>query len=513
MIGIYPVRRKKIVSELSGYLPEVTEQKLTSSLVLFQIGVPALLFTVLFIHRREIDEVMSKLVALKPRRVADCAFSVERLHKDYPKEVSHLLLSMASKFEKFRGGDWWFGIFCLLVRLLQTSLLTFFSSPNVQCTFAAMVALVSVVIQRELEPYRIQSDGLVAMVAQWVIFLWLSGLLLLRVGVLSSLPPLLVGTLLILTALGVLCVAGISAYKEGKRSKEQAKAHRASVVGYPFNKGELQIEMTDVSFGTGRGDVSLPEGWRYTTDSASGFGYLSYSDGYSIWGDEALMLAKFVAAHPNAPVDAPPSDEPSTAAPITHRPRPSSSASVASSSPFDLEDVFGSGRLLHDDDDMEAQASSEHALSSNANPLHLMTRDASKRALVRASITAANSATRAVRFGDDTEAQGSSEQVLSSNANPLHMMTRDASQHAVTKRASVRASITASNSTTRAVRFGSVRLASVPRGNQESIKDDASSEEINADLSSPREIAQGDGDNDASAEEDGKSDQSGDTHD
>lgn len=130
---------------------------------------PLLLFTVLFAYRKQIDEVMRKLKILRPPDVADCAFSVERLRKAYPKEVSHLLLSMASKFEKFQPGFFWFGVFQLLVRLLQTSLLTFFASPDVQCTFAAAIALVSVVLQRELEPYRIASDGLVAMVAQWCV--------------------------------------------------------------------------------------------------------------------------------------------------------------------------------------------------------------------------------------------------------------------------------------------------------------------------------------------------------
>ena len=125
---------------------------------------PSLLLAVLTWYRRDIDVVMHKLATRKPPNVAACTFTVDRLDKletslGRPNEVSPILLSMASKFEKFQPRLWWWGVWQLAVRLLQTSLLTYFRSPNVQCAFAAVIGLVSVVLQRELQPFRIASDG------------------------------------------------------------------------------------------------------------------------------------------------------------------------------------------------------------------------------------------------------------------------------------------------------------------------------------------------------------------
>lgn len=51
-----------------------------------------------------------------------------------------MVRSLAGKFEIFDVGFWWYGVWQLCVRLLQTSLLTFFRVAAVQATFASMIA-------------------------------------------------------------------------------------------------------------------------------------------------------------------------------------------------------------------------------------------------------------------------------------------------------------------------------------------------------------------------------------
>lgn len=231
-----------------------------------------------------------------------------------------------------------------------------------------------------------------------MVFLWLSGLLLLRVGVLSSLPPWFVGTLLIMTAVGVLGVAGLSAYKEGRKTKEKAKQHRVSVAG-GLSECEDQIEMTGMAAVVARDAASsvaseaslpeptltLPDGWLRSTDPTSGEGYLTFTDNIQfIWEGEVLSLAKYIEANTQQPDDSPPTsaveadaesstDEEMPAHRPTHASTTERSSSVAdASSALELDELFSGGST-----GMERQADDEvlgtSVWSSNANPLHSAT--------------------------------------------------------------------------------------------------------------------------------------------
>jgi hypothetical protein len=63
--------------------------------------------------------------------------------------------------------------------------------------------LVTLGVQREFDPYLKESDNAVSLLAQWLLYLWLNGLLLIRVGVLARVPPLCTGTFLVIIAFGV----------------------------------------------------------------------------------------------------------------------------------------------------------------------------------------------------------------------------------------------------------------------------------------------------------------------
>ena len=159
--------------------------------------------------------------------------------------------------------------------------------------------------------------------------------------------------------MGVLGVAGFSAYKEGQRSKEQAKTNRAFVVG-GVSKREVQIKMAAVTT-AGRCvsstvcEARLPDGWHYSTDLASGASYVTFQDAIqSMWAEEVMMAAKYIEANPTSRQqqdESSPSDvSDAKTAPTEEFPmrRPARTStvgfervSVASSSAMDFDELFG----------------------------------------------------------------------------------------------------------------------------------------------------------------------------
>ena len=96
------------------------------------------------------------------------------------------------------------GVFLLITRLLQTSLMVLFPEQRTQSAFASVVSLTSIVVERELSPYRRSSDNQIAVLARWLVFLWTFGLLLRLVHVLGSFPSVLVGATLVLASVGII---------------------------------------------------------------------------------------------------------------------------------------------------------------------------------------------------------------------------------------------------------------------------------------------------------------------
>ena len=127
--------------------------------MLRQAGVPTLKLGVLILYRKEIMQVTSALEAGGKSHVR----AVKEYAGQHP--VNPMVVSLAPKYEHFRTGYYWFGVVQLCVRLLQTSLLTFFAAPKVQATFASMVALCMISVQRELRPFVSHSDNVVALLA------------------------------------------------------------------------------------------------------------------------------------------------------------------------------------------------------------------------------------------------------------------------------------------------------------------------------------------------------------
>lgn len=83
-------------------------------------------------------------------------WKLEQMHDNV--KISPWLLSMQHVFEKFEGRTWWYGVYMMSVRLLETSMLVFFRKRSTKASVATAVAVVSLVIAEKFEPWLSDSD-------------------------------------------------------------------------------------------------------------------------------------------------------------------------------------------------------------------------------------------------------------------------------------------------------------------------------------------------------------------
>ena len=93
----------------------------------------------------------SRLAASQLRSSLALAVSNER-------EVSKVLLAMSHLFEKFEPDTYWYGVYLMTVRLLETSMLVFFKKRTTKASVAAAVAVTSLTISQKYKPWLIDSD-------------------------------------------------------------------------------------------------------------------------------------------------------------------------------------------------------------------------------------------------------------------------------------------------------------------------------------------------------------------
>jgi hypothetical protein len=142
-------------------------------------------------------------------------------------EVSPLLLAMTHLFEKYEPHAYWYGVFLIFVRLLETSVLVFFHKRSTKATFATLVAVLSLSVLQKYQPWLKDSDDLVAQVATWNLFFWLFALQ--AHDALSAVHDLVWGVPLVLSALYLvyytikMCAADIQEL-ESRIAAEKAKS-------------------------------------------------------------------------------------------------------------------------------------------------------------------------------------------------------------------------------------------------------------------------------------------------
>ena len=141
----------------------------------YPVGVPTLCFFVLYSFRHKI----SPRVAGKVDGVYNIRKALEIRKKNEDLEPIKFL------FEFYTPPAWWFGIFQLAMRLLETSTLVFIDT-EVQIVFAVVMQVVYLIVQRETNPYISPEDNVLGYVAAWTVFLWLFGLLLIQYDALGG---------------------------------------------------------------------------------------------------------------------------------------------------------------------------------------------------------------------------------------------------------------------------------------------------------------------------------------
>ena len=72
--------------------------------------------------------------------------------------VSKVLLSMSHIFDKFEPETYWYGVYLMTVRLLETSMLVFFKKRTTKASVATAVAVVSLTIAQKYKPWLRDSD-------------------------------------------------------------------------------------------------------------------------------------------------------------------------------------------------------------------------------------------------------------------------------------------------------------------------------------------------------------------
>ena len=100
----------------------------------YTIGVPLILFVVLYANRKLIKKIMHRRRTdeIENRTQLTCAHrSIENVSRREPSIAAHrdgavlpLLLAISHLFNKYDGSKWWFGVASIAVRLCQTSLVS-----------------------------------------------------------------------------------------------------------------------------------------------------------------------------------------------------------------------------------------------------------------------------------------------------------------------------------------------------------------------------------------------------
>ena len=139
--------------------------------------VPLLIFTTLYRHRDAIHKLGTELQ--RHNELRGTGRTATELASSRHARSSFVALTdemrwLLPKFNKYKPSLWYAGVGFLVLRLMQTSLMALVRSQHAQAVIACCVTLVSASAQRELSPFRRASDNHVALLSQWLIFLWVN---------------------------------------------------------------------------------------------------------------------------------------------------------------------------------------------------------------------------------------------------------------------------------------------------------------------------------------------------
>lgn len=236
-------------------------------------------------------------------------------HRPSITAISDSLLWLIPRFEKFVPDCWFMGILLLVQRLLQTTLMSIIKQQGIMASWASVIGLAGVTVQRELNPYRRASDNDVAIYAQGLVFFWCFVLLMIDTGSFGDLPISVVGTILVFGALTVFLYALQKAMAD-VRSGFVSDSTPANKLAY--KKGDFIMYNTD-----GKETVLSPHEFATSYEPASDkldktiaeHGFALYNPTGKIWAHQVTAdeisrffpACKFLA-QTESPVDIKPGD-------------------------------------------------------------------------------------------------------------------------------------------------------------------------------------------------------------
>ena len=131
---------------------------------------------------------------------------------DEENNTNATLRALAPLYEKYEPCAWWYGVFSIYVRLLETAFLVFIPDPVMKTLFASCVSVISIIVQREVEPWLKDRTDIVANAGLWLVFAWLFALN--SYDSLSSLPGAVWGTPLVLVTIAFIAIVIQQGYAE-----------------------------------------------------------------------------------------------------------------------------------------------------------------------------------------------------------------------------------------------------------------------------------------------------------
>ena len=154
----------------------------TMGLLIFPIGVPLFMFAVMHTNRHQINKLMlseGTSNGVHHTVLEDLADRTAFYRQKRRSQSMHLremnLDWLTDNLKNFKPNFWWAGVFILVTRVCQTSLMVLCNQQIAQASLASLVTITSINIQREAWPFRRDSDNVAAYLGQWcVLFVFFS---------------------------------------------------------------------------------------------------------------------------------------------------------------------------------------------------------------------------------------------------------------------------------------------------------------------------------------------------
>jgi len=278
--------------------------------LLYPIGIPALLFTLLYLNRNEIRPVL-EVMRDHDARGEDHA-GEEQLARQGSATISEMMLELSAKRRRpsvvarstrsawlmtkldcYKPSAWWIHPVLLVLRLSQSSFLACFETQTTLAAGASVVAIAGVGISSASAPYRRPSDNTNFVQLQSVIFLWAFTMLIRSAGLCNSRgSTVAIGIFLVIVTVGAVIRSLSFAYRElDPRAITQIvrdDAAKKKKGQRSFKKGDVIVRASGQNSRTVMDAQDFAEHFEQAPGSAAPAedGFVAYREAGKVWAHE-----------------------------------------------------------------------------------------------------------------------------------------------------------------------------------------------------------------------------------